>query len=178
MMSDFVRDDVALREIARRAEAFVEHAVESEVDVDATIFRAIKRTARAARVSAARSGLIREEDELRLFVSAAHFLEELIPDVLGIGQNDGNELRGFIAWGVAFDLPRWSQLRLLLGIDQGRRIPAEKQVSDDENDASDSSADCNASAARAPHILNVFAFSSSLPEHRPERWRDSLLFTN
>jgi hypothetical protein len=53
MMPDLVRDDVGLREVARRAEAFMQHAVEGEVDVNAPIFGAIERTARSAGEAAA-----------------------------------------------------------------------------------------------------------------------------
>ena len=53
MMADLVRDDVSLGEIARSAKAFVQHPVKSEVDVNAPIFRAIERAARAAGEAAA-----------------------------------------------------------------------------------------------------------------------------
>ena len=48
MVSDLVRDDVGLREIAGCAEAFMEHPEKTEVDVNASIFRAIEWTAGAA----------------------------------------------------------------------------------------------------------------------------------
>ena len=92
-------------------------------------------------------------------------MEELIPDVLGIGQNDGDEFRGFIARRVRVDLLGGAELRWLLGVDQRRRIAAEKKISDDENDSADSAANRNASATRATHVLHVVAFPSSLPEH-------------
>jgi hypothetical protein len=95
-------------------------------------------------------------------------LEERVPDVLGIGQNHCDELRRFIARCIRVDLLRWPKLRLILGIDQCRRIAAQEKIGHDENDPADSAANRNATAARATHILNVVAFPSSLPEHRFE----------
>jgi hypothetical protein len=92
-------------------------------------------------------------------------LEELIPDVLRISQNDGNKLRCFITRGVALDLLGWLQLGLLLGINQCGRIAPEEQVSDYEDDSSDSAPEREAPTARAPDVLNVLTFPSSLPEH-------------
>ena len=166
VMSDFVRDNVSLREVSGRAEAFVERSIESKVDVNAPILRAVERSTGAAGESASGPGLVREEHELRLFILAAHLPEELMPGVLGVGEDNANKLRRFVARRIALDLPGWRHLRLLLRIDQGRGIAAEEKVSDDQNDPTDSAANRDASAPRATHVFNVVAFTSSLPKHR------------
>jgi hypothetical protein len=56
-------------------------------------------------------------------------------------------------------------LRLLLRIKQRLRIPAEQKVRDDDNDGANSTAYGETPAAGSPRVFNVFAFSSSLPEH-------------
>jgi hypothetical protein len=178
MMPDFVRDDIGLREITWRPEPITQLPVEAQVDVNAPILRAIKRTAGSAGESAAGSDLVREEDQLRLLVLAARGSEQLIPRVFGIGQDNGHELRCFIARRVALDLLGRRQLSLLLGVNQRLRVAAEQEVNDYENDSTDSAAYGNPSTARAAHVLNVFTFPSSLPEHRSVDWRDSLVFTN
>ena len=49
VMTEFVRDDVSLREIAGRAEAAVEFVKKSNVEIDFAIRRAIERTCRGLR---------------------------------------------------------------------------------------------------------------------------------
>jgi hypothetical protein len=97
---------VGLCEIASRAQAFLKQTVKTEVDVNASIFRAIKRTARATGELAAGSSLVREEHELRLLVLSAHLPEDLMPGVFGIGENDSDKLRCLIVRRLAVDLLR------------------------------------------------------------------------
>ena len=177
MMPDFVGDDVSLREIARRPEAITQLPVKAQVDVNTPILRAIERTAGPAGETATGSDLVREENQLRLLVLAAHGPEQLMPRILGIGQDNGDELRCFIAGRVALDLGR-RQLSLLLRVDQRLRVTAEQEVSDYEDDSTDSASYRNPSATGAAHVLDISAFPSSLPEHRSVDWRGSIVFTN
>src|SRR5688572_31266634 len=55
VMSDFVRNDVGLREVARRAESLIEVPEEGEVEIHLPIVRAIERPHR--RLSDAACGL-------------------------------------------------------------------------------------------------------------------------
>src|SRR5215475_4805647 len=81
VMSNFVRYDVRLREIASCTQAVLEFTKKSQVDVNASIFWTIERTGRAAGEPAAGPSLVREEHQLRLLVLCAHLLEDRIPGV-------------------------------------------------------------------------------------------------
>src|SRR5262245_7184415 len=91
VMSNFVRDDVRLREIATCAEALLEFTEKAEVDVNASILRTIERTGGPTGEAATGLNHICEEHELRFFVLAAHLLKHRIPGVFGISENDSNE---------------------------------------------------------------------------------------
>src|SRR5262249_24403928 len=70
MMSDFVREHVRLRELAGRAEAGAQLIVESEIDVDLLIARAVERASRRLSKAARRIDGITEEHELGMTVTA------------------------------------------------------------------------------------------------------------
>jgi hypothetical protein len=106
VMSNFVGYHIGLCEIASGTQTFLEQTVKTEVDVNASIVRAIKRTARATGEPATGPSLVREEHELRLLVLSAHFPEDLMPGVFGIGENDRDELRCLIVRPLAVDLLR------------------------------------------------------------------------
>ena len=106
VMSDFVGYHVGLCEIASCPQGFLEQTVKTEVDINASIVRAIERTARATGEPAAGPSLVREEYELRLLVLPAHLPEDLMPGVFGIGENDSDELRCLIVRPLAVDLLR------------------------------------------------------------------------
>jgi hypothetical protein len=106
VMSNFVRYHIGLCEIASCTQAFLEQTVKTEVDVNASIVRAIKRTARATGEPATGPGLVREEHELWLLVLSAHLPEDLMPGVFGIGENDSDELRCLIVRPLAVDMRR------------------------------------------------------------------------
>src|SRR3954466_14157013 len=104
-MTDFVRDDVSLGEIAASPESITKSPVKREVDVNAPIFRAIKRTAGCAGESAAGPRLITEENQLRLLVPATHLAKDGVPRVFGISQDNGDELGAFVAGSVRIGRP-------------------------------------------------------------------------
>lgn len=178
-MSDLMRDDVSLREIAGSTEPVAQHFVKAEIDVNAPILRAIKRSACTAGKSAAGAGLIGEENELRFLILAAHLAEDIAPCVFGIGQDDGDEFRCFIARRGGIDLSGWRYLRLLLGINERLRVAAEQEVSDDKDDPAETAPDCDLPAAPGTaDVLDIFAFPLALPEHRPVGWCDPTAFTS
>src|SRR6185312_8171178 len=63
VMSNFVGDDVGLCEIASCTQAFLELTEKTEVDVNASILRTIKRTSGAAGEPATGLNQVREEHE-------------------------------------------------------------------------------------------------------------------
>ena len=65
MVADLVRDDVGLREVARRAEALAKLVVEGEVYVDALVAGAVEGPDCGAPRTAGRVGLAVEENERR-----------------------------------------------------------------------------------------------------------------
>ena len=113
VMSNFVRYDVGLREIASCTQAALEFMEKSQVDLNASIFWTIERTSGPARKSAAGPSLVREEHQLRLLVLCAHLPKDRIPSVFGIGQNDGDKLRCLITRPLIVELRSLRQLGLL-----------------------------------------------------------------
>jgi hypothetical protein len=166
VMPNFMGYDVGLREIASRTQAFLEYTVKTEVDVNASIFRAVEGSGRATGEPATGPDLIREKHEPGLLVLSTHLAEDLMPGVFGVGQYHSDELRWVISWPLAVNLPGLRQLDLLLGIKERLRIAAEQKIKNDENDGTNSTAHHDApAAAGSANIFNVVAFSSSLPEH-------------
>src|SRR5262249_52154147 len=106
VMSNFMCNNVCLREIATGTQPLLEFVKKSEVDVNTSIFWTIKRTGGTTGKPAAGPSLVCEEYELRLFVFASHLLEDRMPCVFGIGENDSDELRCLIARCLAVDLRR------------------------------------------------------------------------
>ena len=106
MMSNFVCDDVGLREVASCPQAVLELTEKTEVDVNAPILRTIERTGCAAGEATAGLNQVREEHQPRLLVLAAHLPEDLIPGVFGIGQNNRDEFRRLIARPLIVELGR------------------------------------------------------------------------
>src|SRR5690606_21862985 len=92
MMSDLVRDDVCLGEIARSAEARMQLLVETEVDVRLTVGGAIEWTDLRLRIAATRLHCAGEQHQLRLAVLTPGCGEDLTPGLLGISQHNGDEL--------------------------------------------------------------------------------------
>jgi hypothetical protein len=92
VMSNFVGYDVRLCEIASRTQALLELTEKTEVDINASIFWTIERTARTTGEPAAGLNQVGEEHEPRLLVLSAHLPEELMPRVFGVGENNSDEL--------------------------------------------------------------------------------------
>jgi len=76
MMPNFVRNDVGLCEIPSCTQALLQYTVKTKVDINASIFRAIKRTGRATGESAAGPSLVRKQDKFRLLILFAHLPEK------------------------------------------------------------------------------------------------------
>src|SRR6266480_1399112 len=104
VMSNFVRDDVGLCEIASCTQALLELTEKTEVDINASILRTIERTGGAAGEPATGLNQVREEHEPRVLVPSAHLTKDFIPCVFRIGENDADELRCLIAWRLIVEL--------------------------------------------------------------------------
>ena len=92
MVTELMREDVRLGEVAGRLEAAVELVEEAEVDVDPLVERAVERPRRRARRAATRVRPAAEEDELRRPVGLACRGEFLLPEALRIVEDEGDEL--------------------------------------------------------------------------------------
>src|SRR5215469_3364626 len=88
--------DICLREIASCTETILEFIEKPKVDVNASIFRAIKRTCGRAGEPATGPSLVCEEHELRLLILATHLLEDRMPCVFCVGENYPHEFRCLI----------------------------------------------------------------------------------
>src|SRR5262245_30963749 len=190
MVAHLVGDDVGLGELARLAVAAAEPvfqvAEERGVDVDALIAGAVERPHGGLRHAAARLiGHAGEHHQPRGPVVLVGLLEDLLPAVLGIAEDGGDELAHLVAGraGVPLAVARGAfVLRLapaahhLGAADQEARIDAERPADEAEHhDGADPQA---AGAARhaeaaAPAagiafvaaILDVVAAAEILPAH-------------
>src|SRR5207302_8163953 len=100
VVAHLVRDDVRLRELAGRAEALRQLAVEAEVDIGALVGAAIEGAHRRRRRAAARGGLVPEEDQLGVAV-LLRAREELPPGPLRVVERaDGHALQLFLGGGA------------------------------------------------------------------------------
>jgi hypothetical protein len=92
MMTDFVRDDVSLREISGRSEALAQLAVEAEIDVDPAVARAVKGSGRRLGEAACGFHRVAEEHQVRVFVGFSQRRQNPTPHRLDVVQHEGNEL--------------------------------------------------------------------------------------
>src|SRR5262245_51031096 len=92
-MSDFVRDDIRLGEITRRAEPLVELAEERQVEVHLAIRGAVERSHFRPTDAAGRLGGAVEQHEHGRYVCLTTLPEDLAPGVLSIAEHDRDEFR-------------------------------------------------------------------------------------
>ena len=140
-------DHVRLGEVAGRLEAPVELVEEAEIDVDLLVERAIEGTGRRARLPAAGVDRVAEEDELGALVGLPGGRELLLPEALGIIEDEGDEVDllglGVGGLGDAVTLPLAGRLREATMSGRGcrsRRSPPptpEDEEEDDDDDEAD-----------------------------------------
>ena len=92
MVADFVGDNICLREITRGMHPVFEILEKGQIDIEFPVTRTIKGPRGRLGISAGRFHGPSEKHQRRFFIGSAHSPEQLTPDVLGVGQNDGNEL--------------------------------------------------------------------------------------
>src|SRR3954447_10852217 len=190
VVAELMREDVGLGEVARRLEAPVELVEEAEVDVDALVERAVERARLRARRATPGVRLAAEEDELRRLERFAGARELLLPEPLGVVEDERDELDL-----VVFVRALWHRVvaRAALGnlwerAARSRDIEASaspaltgQEVDDDRDDHPDDPAATHAthrhgksaSAAKAAHparlaapVLDVAAGLPRPPLHR------------
>src|SRR6185503_12390408 len=88
MVTQFMRDDIGLREISRRAEALLQLLVEREVDVDLLIRRTIERSGGRLGKTTGRPHRIPEEYQLGRLVLATVGLQLAAPEGLGAVEHE------------------------------------------------------------------------------------------
>src|SRR5438045_1115895 len=91
-MADLVRDHVGLREVAAGVKALAQLVVEAEVDVDLLVVRAIERTDRFARGSAARARRAAEQHHPRVVIAA----DLRAPGLLDVFENEADVMRELV----------------------------------------------------------------------------------
>src|ERR1700741_1326192 len=91
-MSNFMRDDVSLREIARCVELSAQLLVEREIDVNLLISRTIEWSNCRARNSASRAHLIRKQHERGFAILPAVFSKHIGPNIFRFPEHHRDEL--------------------------------------------------------------------------------------
>src|SRR5438270_10074188 len=194
VVADFMRDDISLGELARRMEAGLHLLEKREIEVHLLVIRTIEWTGGRAGEPAGRGDPAGVEHEFRFDIGLTATAEYLLPDVLGVGDDDGNKMPrrigrdGFrrprcavtATRGVAAARTRPAgvagpRVGLLLGqliaIEQSHqcaRIDPEKKPHNDDDNRADTpdAADRHRHAAATP-ILDVLAFAIADPPHYP-----------
>src|SRR5688572_16182265 len=166
-MADLVRDDVVAGEVAAGAELRLELVEEAEVDVDLLVRRAVERSHRGLRETAARFHGPVEEHERRLLVLAAELLEDAIPGVFRFRERDGGLLPPFrFVRRLGVGLVRRLNGTVARALQHRRGIPAEEHHEQGDRQRAEAAAHESATAdAHAAPILDVVALSASLPAH-------------
>jgi hypothetical protein len=95
VVADFMRQHIGLREVARRAEALAQFAVEVQVDIEVAVGRTVERAARGARRPAGRIDAPAEQRQRRLGIILPRCLEYLRPGLLRVGEHGGDEVAHF-----------------------------------------------------------------------------------
>src|SRR4029079_19266493 len=92
VMANLVGDDIGLREIALYAEAVLQLLVEVEVNINLLVVGTVEGTHCRHAGAAGRADRYRIEHELRLAIGVAVLAEDVLPDVLGVGEHHADEL--------------------------------------------------------------------------------------
>jgi hypothetical protein len=170
VVADLVGDDVGEGEITWGVQLALHVLEEGKIEVNVLVPRTIKRAHGRAVVAAGRIDLTREQDQMRPSIILPHPLELGIPDVLGVGQNYGDEIAHLpvlVAERLAALGGRQRPLVLNALGDIGR-VAAEQEVQDEDYNAThapDPPSDRQAPAADPPPVHDVIALPSSLPFH-------------
>src|SRR4029079_4276349 len=144
-------------------------AVEREIDVDGLVPRAIEGAHGRLRDAASRLYGAREQDELGIFVVAAELLlEDRLPGVLRVREDDGDELRHLVLRGSpgragARGSARIRRLSLAAAVEDHGGIAAHEVDHQGEHGHADAAADDGQSPPSG--IDDVVASPAFTPSH-------------
>src|SRR4029077_11491657 len=177
-MPDFMRQHVGLRELAGRTKAPLELVVETKIDVNLLIARAVEGARSGFRAAATRLRVVAEEDELGVVVLLVGlFGEKFRPGFLSVVQDKGNKLNqrsfGGIARRVRTIRGHGGAIAGRAASEQREEILLEDQAEHEQNQRAANS-DVHAaelkSAATAARfvaaIFDVLAITTGCPAHR------------
>jgi hypothetical protein len=171
VVADLVRDDIGGGEVAARAETLRESREEVGVEVDLLVARAVERPGLGGRTAAGRLRGALEEHKRRGRVSATKFvLEDIGPDLFGVGQRDRDELCGLLV-GLG-DLAA-AGLNLAAGhaaLQDGHRVAAQSPDNQGHCDETEATASNDATGADTPAVFDIVAAATSFPLHRKPPW--------
>src|SRR5215207_8776097 len=112
-MTNFVRDDIRLREISRCTELAAQLFIKGEIDVNLLVSGTIEWTNSRAGKSARRAHLVREEHERWLAILSTVFPKHVSPNVFRLRQHHPNELLQLFLLRILWT--RGLHARLLIG---------------------------------------------------------------
>src|SRR5262245_30886694 len=135
-MTDFVRDDVRLREVARRAEAAIELHEEAGIEVNLLIARTIERSDGRGADPARGIDCVREANERGLAIGAAGLAEDLPPGNLGVAEHAPDHFAGLIGWCPARARLRRALLHVAAGVQESQRIARDAVPEHEKQDQS------------------------------------------
>src|SRR5215470_492253 len=169
VMADLVGDDVGLGEVAGSAELVAQVTVERQIDVDLVVAGTVEGADRRLGEAARRLRGAAEQHELGLLVAPAHLAEELAPRVLGVGEDDRDEVAQLLVPGrplLLLHARRGPGAALVSSLEDHARIDAEVHGDEHEQQGSDAAADGGPTADRhATAVLDVVTASAQLPSH-------------
>jgi len=160
VVTDLVRDDVGLREVARSAEAPLQIAEEREVEVELLVAGTVERPHRGLAHAARRAHLPVVQHECRCSIARPRSCEQIAPHILGAAQHLGHELPQLILGRSARHLLRGTGAlgRHLLGnLGHHSGIDAEEVGNQRDDDSAD--AQPAADHADAAPVLDVATFA-------------------
>ena len=106
MVADLVGEDVGLGEVALHLEAVLQLVIEAEIDVNFLVVRTIERPHRCHAGAAGGANRAGKQHELRVAVFLAVLAEDVVPDVLGVGEHHADELPEVVFAGALGMLER------------------------------------------------------------------------
>ncbi len=169
VVTDLVRDDVGLREVARRAEALMQHRVERQVDVGLLVARAIERPHLRASRTAGRRHLVAEQHQLGALVGPTDPLELGRERLLDVVEHPAHEVDELLFFGRRLErlvglLP--ATLRDLERHAAARSTTEPEDQREDKPDDATTTADHRARRHATPTIVfEISASTAGLPLH-------------
>jgi hypothetical protein len=168
-MSNLVRQDISLCELAGRAEFRFELIIEAKIDVDLLIRWTIERSRRRLGHAASRVGYIAKQDQLGVPVGYANLWKQAIPGFLRVIEDKGNELYLLLfCWALDDAIYRLvlHRSRFRRTREQGQEISMENYA-EEEQEYGGSQAEMYAakSASALAAVFDIAADSTRRPLH-------------